>query len=157
MILETALSGIFGGLLRMAPELLKFFDRKDERKHELSLQDKQIELAKLQQQGQLAIATVQADQSTQAAWLEAVREISVAQAKPTGIKWVDAVSATVRPIVTYMLVLMWILAKVAAYSQLNDGLTWEQAVLAIWGEQDHVLFSGVIGFWFVSRTLEKRQ
>ena len=34
MIAESLLGGIFGGLLRLAPEVMKFFDRKNEREHE---------------------------------------------------------------------------------------------------------------------------
>lgn len=157
MVLETILSGLGGGLLRLLPEALKFFDRKGDRKHELAMFDKQIALTQLQQQGVLATAEVQADSAMHTAWLEAVRDASVAQAKSTGIVVVDAISATVRPIVTYLFVLMWMLVKVAAYAQISDaGLTWEQGVLALWGEQDHVIFSGIIAFWFMSRVVEKR-
>jgi hypothetical protein len=157
MVLETVLSGLGGGLLRMLPEALKFLDRKGDRKHELQMFDKQIALTQLQQQGTLAVAEVQADASTQAAWLEAVRDASVAQAKSTGIAVVDAISATVRPIVTYLFVLMWMAVKVAAYAQISEtGLEWDKAVLSLWGEQDHVIFSGIISFWFMSRVIEKR-
>ena len=47
-MLEFAASGIlgsiFGGLFRLAPEVLKFWDRKDDRKHELALYGLQIDL-----------------------------------------------------------------------------------------------------------------
>ena len=36
-MMETLLGGVFGGLLRLAPEALKFFDQKNERKHELAM------------------------------------------------------------------------------------------------------------------------
>jgi len=35
-ILAGLLGGVFGGVFRLAPEVLKFIDKKDERKHELS-------------------------------------------------------------------------------------------------------------------------
>ena len=37
MIAESLLGSLLGGVLRIAPEFLKFFDRKNERLHELSL------------------------------------------------------------------------------------------------------------------------
>lgn len=49
-MLEFAASGIlgsvFGGLFRLAPEVLKFWDRKDDRKHELAMYGLQIDLEK---------------------------------------------------------------------------------------------------------------
>ncbi len=35
---------IFGGLFRLAPEVLKFLDRKNERSHELAMFNRQCEL-----------------------------------------------------------------------------------------------------------------
>lgn len=40
------LGGLFGGIFRLAPEVLKFFDKKNERQHELSMFDRQCELEK---------------------------------------------------------------------------------------------------------------
>ena len=42
-MIETLIGTLFGGLFRMAPEILKWMDRKDERKHELSMFDKQLQ------------------------------------------------------------------------------------------------------------------
>lgn len=38
------LGSIFGGIFRMAPEVLKFFDKKNERMHELNMFARQCEL-----------------------------------------------------------------------------------------------------------------
>ena len=38
---------IFGGLFRLAPEVLKFLDRKNERQHELSMFNRQCELEQI--------------------------------------------------------------------------------------------------------------
>ena len=47
MMFEILGGGIFGSLLggifRLAPEVLKFFDKKNERQHELAMFDKQCE------------------------------------------------------------------------------------------------------------------
>ena len=48
-MLETVFGGLLGGALRLTPEILKHFDRKNERKHELFLQDKQLEFEKINQ------------------------------------------------------------------------------------------------------------
>ena len=41
-MIETLLGGLLGGAFRLAPELLKWLDRKRERGHELSMQDKAL-------------------------------------------------------------------------------------------------------------------
>ena len=47
------LGSIFGGLFRMAPEVLKFFDKKNERAHELLMFSRQCELEQLRGQQKL--------------------------------------------------------------------------------------------------------
>ena len=46
-MIETLLGGLMGGAFRLAPELLKWLDRKGERGHELAMQDKALEFEKL--------------------------------------------------------------------------------------------------------------
>ncbi len=41
------LSFIFGGIFRLAPEFLKWMDKKDERKHELAMLDAQMKADEL--------------------------------------------------------------------------------------------------------------
>ena len=45
--METLLSLLGGGLLRMLPEVMKLFTLKADQKHELAMMDKQFDLAKL--------------------------------------------------------------------------------------------------------------
>lgn len=46
-MIETLIGGALGGLLRLAPEVLKWLDRKGERAHELAMQDKALEFEKV--------------------------------------------------------------------------------------------------------------
>jgi len=46
-MIETLLGGLLGGVFRLAPEILKWLDRKGERGHELAMQDKALEFEKL--------------------------------------------------------------------------------------------------------------
>ena len=39
-MIETLLGGLLGGTFRLAPEILKWLDRKGERGHELAMQGK---------------------------------------------------------------------------------------------------------------------
>ena len=42
-MLETLMGGVFGGVLRLAPEVIKFFDAKNERGHELRMVEAESE------------------------------------------------------------------------------------------------------------------
>ena len=46
-MIETLLGGLLGGVFRLAPEVLKWFDRKSERGHELAMQDKALEFDRM--------------------------------------------------------------------------------------------------------------
>ena len=46
--MEAFLGMLFGGLFRLTPEFLKFWDRQLERIHELRMQDKQLEFHKIE-------------------------------------------------------------------------------------------------------------
>lgn len=46
-MIETLAGGLLDGAFRLAPELLKWLDRKDERGHELAMQNKVLEFEKL--------------------------------------------------------------------------------------------------------------
>lgn len=59
-MIETLLGTLFGGLFRLAPEALKWLDRKDERTHELAMFDKQLEADRLK--GDQAIAQINAQE-----------------------------------------------------------------------------------------------
>jgi hypothetical protein len=46
-MLESLFGGLLGGLFRLAPEILKFLDRKSERSHEIALLKTEMEFAKV--------------------------------------------------------------------------------------------------------------
>ena len=57
-MLETLIGGVFGGALRLAPELFKLIDRKYEREHELAMLGQEIEFAKVR--GEIAMRQTEA-------------------------------------------------------------------------------------------------
>lgn len=135
---EAMLGSVLGGALRLAPEIMKVWDRGNERKHELALQDKQLEFEKLRAQGKLAELGAQTD----IAALEALKSAYAQQAAADGnaYKWAASVSSLVRPVVTFGLVILY--ASLKAHSP-------------SWTEADHALLGTVVGFWFVSRAVQR--
>jgi hypothetical protein len=150
-MLETLLGGLVGGVLRLAPEVLSFLDKKNERKHELALGDQQYRVAELQLTSQLNVKELDVEQSQFVSAFEALKEGVKSQGTPTGIKWVDALSASVRPGITAWIFTLYSAVKLAAlYLALKSG-EGAMALLSIWGSEDTSMLSAVVMFWFVGR------
>lgn len=157
-MLETILGGALGGIARLAPEVLKFFDSKDERKHELRMGEQNLKLVELQQKGQLAVADVEVQGKQFTAAMEAIRAGVEAQGKPTGIRWVDALSSSVRPIITYWIFLLYAAVKTAVLSvAIETQASLENALMASWTASDDAMLSAVLTFWFVGRVWDKNR
>lgn len=155
-MIETLLSGVFGGALRLAPEVLKIFDRKYEREHELAMLKQEHEFAKSQAEVQLRTG----EQNLVIKELDAVTsaiEEQGATARAAG--WaIAALSALVRPTVTYMFLMAYFLVKIALYSMaIDQGGTWDQVILQLWTKDDVSILFMIISFWFVGRVYERNQ
>jgi len=153
-MLETLLGGVFGGLLRLAPEVFKIFDKKNERAHELRMVEAEMEFAKVR--GEIAMR--QADVQLQTAELDAMTQAFKEQsetAKNAG--WfVSAISALVRPTVTYLFLALYAAVKVAAYLiAIEQGGNWKDVLTSMWGSDDLAVFNMIISFWFVGRVYER--
>ena len=155
-MIETLLGGLLGGAFRLAPELLKWLDRKGERGHELAMQDKALEFEKVRGASRMAEIGASADAAWNTGALEAFKEAVAGQGRPSGVKWADALSTSVRPIITYWFMALYCAAKAAAFvAALNAGAGWGAAVLAAWSYADQALWAGVLNFWFVGRVFER--
>ena len=153
--LTTILSGIGGGALRFAPELLKFFDRKNERAHELALQDKQIEMLKLQQAGKLQEITAEGAQQIATTTAQTFLEAIKGQAQLTGSRIVDGLNMLVRPITTYYILFLWGLKKTAEIIIAIQQTGALDALIRTWTPADQAMLMGIISFYFVGRVFDK--
>lgn len=154
-MLETLLGGLLGGVFRIIPEFLKWLDKKDERKHELLLQDKAFEFQKLKGDQRIDEIQAQGQQDWNSGALDALKTAIQSQSI-TGIAWVDAISSTVRPVITYWFMALYCAAKVAIFwSAIDIGVAWTEAVKLSWTGDDMAIWAGIINFWFLSRVFEK--
>ncbi len=156
-MIETLLGTLFGGIFRMAPEVLKWLDRKDERKHELSMFDKQLEADKLKGDQVLAQINAQADASIGAAEIQAIIEATKAQGVQTGIKWVDAFNAIIRPLLALQwLIVLWPAVIIAGFAlAVQTGADPLVALKAAFGVDEKAMAASVASFWLVDRSLRK--
>ena len=150
------LGSIFGGLFRLAPEVLKFLDKKNERAHELSMFQLQTDLEKLR--GEFKMEEKYVDYSIQQMdTIKAAFQEQAETAKAAG--WfVAAISALVRPGITWALFFMYAAVKAAALViAFKTGADWTEVISKCWDEDDFGVFTMCITFWFVGRSVEKYQ
>ena len=160
MILETLggglLGSIFGGLFRLAPEVLKWLDRKDERLHELKMFTLQTDLEKVR--GEYRMEERYIDYST--ATVDAIGEAfkQQAEADSKAYKWVASVSALVRPGITWLLFGLYTAVKIITIMYaVNSGLPAMQITQEVWTADDFSMLMMILTFWFLGRRIEKRE
>ena len=155
-MIETLLGGLLGGAFRLAPELLKWFDRKDERGHELAMQDKALEFEKLRGAQRMAEIGSQSEAAWNTGAIETLREAVRTQGEKTGVRWADALSSSVRPVITYWFMALYCAAKTAVFAAaVTAGVGWGAAIVHAWTEADQALWAGVLNFWFLGRVFDR--
>lgn len=157
LVIETIVGGALGAISRLAPEIINFFDRKNERKHELAMGVQQYDLAKLQSESayRLKDREVEGEQFTSA--MEAMKAGIEAQGKQTGVRWVDALNALVRPTITFWIFSLYSIAKTAQihFAHAASDSSFQEAVLATWSPADEAMLSAVLTFYFIGRVWER--
>lgn len=156
-MLETLIGTLLGGVFRMLPEVLKWMDRKDERKHELSMFDKQLAADKMRADAQQQALQTQADTIMGGAELAAMIAATNAQSVKSGVRWVDALSSLMRPLITFWwVIVLYSVALVARFWVLvQAGTSNLDAIVLLWGADEKAIVASIISFWFVDRSLRK--
>lgn len=156
MILETLLGSLGGGILRLAPELLKVLDAKNERAHELAMGRLSIEADQAKAKAQLGIQHAQADAAFDASAVQALIESIKAQAAPSGIKWIDGMSSLVRPTITFAFFGLYALGRISTIILgAKNGVPVLEVLRATWTPEDQVVLAGILNFWFLDRMLRR--
>ncbi len=146
----TFLGALLGFMTSGFPSVLKLIQDKADRQHELAILDKQLEMQRQGHNQQLVEIQTQADVTeSQALYQHA--------SLPSGVKWIEALRASVRPIITYAFFALFVFVKVMTLvTLLQQGILVMDGLLAIWDEETRTLFAAVVTFWFGHRMLVKR-
>uniref|UniRef100_A0A6M3KJB1 Holin n=2 Tax=viral metagenome TaxID=1070528 RepID=A0A6M3KJB1_9ZZZZ len=155
--LETLLGGVVGGIFRVVPEVLKFMDRKNERKHELSMQDKAFEFQKLQGDQKIDEISTKGQMDWNTGALDALAESIKGQSAPSGVKWIDGFSKMMRPLITLQWVVLLYPAVIVAgfWLSVTSGISALDALVKCFGPPEKALVSGILNFWFLGRVFDK--
>lgn len=152
--LMTVASGGLGGLLRLAPEILKGFDRKNERAHELAMMEIEVRIAEKRMEHEMRRVDAAMTMAEMDAISAAVKEQG--QTARAAGKFVAAVSALVRPLVTYWFVLMYSAVKIVGMIMaVQAGGDWKEVLVSSWTADDMAMLVMVLSFWFVGRVYER--
>lgn len=148
-----------GGLLRLAPEVLKWLDKKNERAHELAMFDKSCDLEKVRGQQKMAEIGAMRDAAIDTGAMAAFKSAIESQADMLkgAHKWVKSASAAVRPLITYWLWTLYSVGlAVAVYIAIRDGMKAMEITQMVLTPDFMSLLCGVTNYWFLDRTLSKR-
>lgn len=148
----TLLGSLLGFISSTFPDLLKFWQDKQDRKHELQILDRQMEQMRLGHNQRLDEIAINADVSQSLALYKH-------DSLPSGVTWVDGLRASVRPMITYGFFILFAWVKLSAVVLLMNqgGLNINEALIQIWDGETQALFAGILSFWFGSRSLAKRR
>lgn len=155
MIAESLLGGIFGGLLRLAPEVFKFFDRKNEREHELKMLGAEMEFARVR--GEIEMHKMEANISMKELDAIAIAVQEQGETARSAGWFVAALSALVRPLVTYWIVSLYSLHKIATLSMAYEASAdWRLVMMTNWTADDASILAMILGFYFVGRVWDRK-
>jgi len=141
---------IIGFLGSLLPEGVKYFQDRADKKHEL-------EILKFQMEHQ--------DKSHDQRLTEIVVEGDVQQAQEVyrhdasfrrSYKWVDALRASVRPVIAYSFFILYALVEILIMvNAWMAGILLVDAIDVIWTVIDVEIFASIISFYFGRRGIEK--
>ena len=146
----TIIGSLIGFGTSALPRVFDMFDEWQDRKHEKEMHALNIDAAKVQ--SELKLTEIEAHADIQEAKSIYKHDQSL---KDTG--WVGTLRASVRPIISYLLLLLYMSCKAVqlwAFTVIDGGLLVEAAAI-IYTEYDQAMLSCVISFWFGARHFQK--
>jgi hypothetical protein len=148
LALLSPLIGIFGSVI---PSIVRIFERKQELKHEIELSKIKLDASIRAAESNLKLEEIKAD----VAEGQSIRDHDKSL---DGGKFINALRASIRPVVTYLFFFLFVAVKVsAAYVMLSNGQSVPEMLNAVWNQETMALFSTIMAFWFGSRFLEKME
>ena len=158
----SILSGILGFATSGLPSVLKFFEQKGDNAHEEAM-------AKLEMERALAMAEkglhlkkrLKSLKLTKLKWKHMQKKElrytnMMKNMRKNASTWVVNLRASVRPIITYIFVSIFLFADIAGlWWAINTGVDFETAMNIVISTEEMAIISSIIGFWFGSRHWDK--
>ena len=145
----TLLGSLLGFGTSFLPEVLNFFKKSQENKHELQKIQLQMEL--MAKKSELKIQEL--DKEAEIKETEGLYQHDNVDAGG----FINALRGSVRPIITYAFFALFVAIKVTALLSLMNqtGVSLNMALDTIWDDQTAGLFAAIMSFWFGNRAVSK--
>lgn len=146
----TIISAVIGFLSSALPDIIKLFQDKNTNNNQVQIMQLQVQMMQENNESMIEqLKKIQEMQNSHDVYVNALND-------KTSSKFINALRASVRPILTYLFFALFAFIKVCAIiKMMHDGASLPDAFLAMWDEQTQMLFSVVVAFWFGQRAIQK--
>lgn len=147
----TILGSALGFATSIVPEILSFFKQAQKNKQDLKMLEAKAKYATHLSELKIDELNVQADISE----MQGIHQMQAAA--NANSKFAAALSGSVRPIIAYAFMLLFLAIKgLAAWQVYGDvGLNWSQMMTVVWDQETQILWSAIISFYFGHRAMQK--
>ena len=147
----SLLGSLLGFGTSFLPSILDFFKQAQAHKQKLEMMKLQGEL--LEKKSALRIQELDKQ-----AEIKEVEGLYKHDASLDGGKFVNALRSSVRPVITYIFMGLFIAVEVSIMVKfMETGGDWTEAVNLLWSDEVAGLWSAILAFWFGNRAISKFQ
>ena len=147
----SLLGSLLGFGTSFLPSVLGYFEKKAKFKQELLLLEARAKYAEQMSKYKIQELDAEADIAEAKAIYAHAEQLS----KNNSSKFISALQASVRPVITYLLFSVFAFVKVTqVIMAVQGGEDVLQGVVAAWDLETQAMFSAVIAFWFGNRMMK---
>ena len=138
----SLIGSVIGFGASFAPKILDHFQDRADKKHELAVMERQAE--------------IKLDQTAIEANIREIESLHEHDAKLSGGPFIDGLRSSVRPVITYLFMALFLAAEGTAYFLLiKSGINAADAVQLIFDDEIMAIWSSILAFWFGSRSIKR--
>jgi hypothetical protein len=148
----SLLGSLLGFSTSFLPSILGFFEKKAKFKQDLLMLEAKAKYAEQMSKYKIQELDAEADIAEAKAIYAHAEQLS----KNNSSKFIGALQASVRPVITYLLFSVFAFVKVTqVYIAIQQGDDPLEGVVAAWDIETQSMFSAIIAFWFGNRMLKR--
>ena len=158
-LISTLLGFASGGL----PKILDVFQDRGDKKHELAMmamqRERELALAKEGFVAQAVLEEIKTDQITMQTQTQErlgmyKHDMKIGEGAST---WVINLRSSVRPVVTYIFVLLLVVVDIAGiWYAYSTGVAFAEAMDMVFSDDEMAILAAIISFWFGSQAFNKK-
>ena len=159
----SIISGILGFATSGLPSVLDYFKNKGDQKHEQAMarleMERTMEMAKAGYASQERIEEFRTDQVEMETYAQERLALYKhdAEISQNASTWVINLRASVRPIITYLMLFVLLFVDVVGLIwAMKSGVDFATAMDIVFSNEEMAIFASIIGFWFGSRRWDKK-